>query len=95
MDDTLCVCFRWWKDAQDSMPADSDKKKGVVYASLPGSSYAGPMRIINNIFNSDLVMSLRKEEDSQHNHRENGEVSVSGRDFALVSGDMWLQALKW
>ncbi|TKY48709.1 Ubiquitin carboxyl-terminal hydrolase 8 [Spatholobus suberectus] len=88
------VPHRWWKDAQDSMPADFDKKKGIVFASFPSSSYAGPMKIINNIFNSDLVFSLRREEDSQHIH-ENGEVGVSGRDFALVSGDMWLQALKW
>ncbi|KAK7375213.1 hypothetical protein VNO78_35906 [Psophocarpus tetragonolobus] len=88
------VPHRWWKDAQDSMLADSDKKKGIAFASLPGSSYAGPMKIINTIFNSDLVFSLRREEDSQH-IRENGEVGVSGRDFALVSGDMWLQALKW
>ncbi|KAG4961117.1 hypothetical protein JHK87_037750 [Glycine soja] len=88
------VPHRWWKDAQDSMPADSDKKKGIAFASFPGSSYAGPMKIINNIFNSDLVFSLRREDDLQH-IRENGEVGVSGRDFALVSGDMWLQALKW
>ncbi|XP_006592791.1 ubiquitin carboxyl-terminal hydrolase 8 isoform X2 [Glycine max] len=74
--------------------ADSDKKKGIAFASFPGSSYAGPMKIINNIFNSDLVFSLRREEDSPR-IRENGEVGVSGRDFALVSGDMWLQALKW
>ncbi|MED6135339.1 hypothetical protein PIB30_045528 [Stylosanthes scabra] len=92
------VPYRWWKDAQDSPAEDSEeekKKKGVAYASLPGSSYAGPMRIINNIFNSDLVMSLRKEEDSQDCRENGGEVGVSGRDFALVSGDMWLQALKW
>ncbi|QCE09523.1 ubiquitin carboxyl-terminal hydrolase 8 [Vigna unguiculata] len=88
------VPHRWWKDAQDSMPADSDKKKGIAYASIPGSSYAGPMKIINTIFSSDLAFSLRREEDLQH-IRENGEVGVSGRDFALVSGDMWLQALKW
>ncbi|XP_052726900.1 ubiquitin carboxyl-terminal hydrolase 8 isoform X2 [Vigna angularis] len=88
------VPHRWWKDAQDSMPADSDKKKGIAYASFPGSSYAGPMKIINTIFSSDLAFSLRREEDLQH-IRENGEVGVSGRDFALVSGDMWLQALKW
>ncbi|XP_057729496.1 ubiquitin carboxyl-terminal hydrolase 8-like [Arachis stenosperma] len=89
------VPYRWWKDAQDSPLEDSEKKKGVVFASLPGSSYAGPMRIINNIFNSDLVMSLRKEDDLQDCRENGGEVSVSGRDFALVSGDMWLQALKW
>ncbi|RDX81236.1 Ubiquitin carboxyl-terminal hydrolase 8, partial [Mucuna pruriens] len=88
------VPHRWWKGAQDSMPVDFDKKKGIAYASFPGSSsYAGPMKIINNIFNSDLVFNLRRAEDSQH-IGENGEVGVSGRDFALVSGDMWLQALK-
>ncbi|XP_058779622.1 ubiquitin carboxyl-terminal hydrolase 8 [Vicia villosa] len=84
---------RWWKDSQDAMPVDLDKKKGIVYASSPGSSY-GPMKIINNIFNSDLVFNLQREEESRH-ILENGEVGVSGRDFALVSGDMWLQALKW
>ncbi|WJX73807.1 Ubiquitin carboxyl-terminal hydrolase 8 [Trifolium repens] len=84
---------RWWKDAQDAMPVDLDKKKGIVYASSPGSSY-GPMKIINNIFNSDLVFNLQREEESRH-VLDNGEVGVSGRDFALVSGDMWLQALKW
>ena len=76
------------------MPADSDGKKGIAYTTLPGSSYAGPMKIINNIFNSDLVFNLKREEDSVHN-RENGEVGVSGRDFALVPGEKWLQALKW
>ncbi|KAI4322496.1 hypothetical protein L6164_022186 [Bauhinia variegata] len=88
------VPYRWWKDSQDSMPEDSDGKGGILYMALPGSSYAGPMKIINNIFNSDLVFNLRREEDSGQN-RENGEVGVSGRDFALVSGEMWLQALKW
>lgn len=87
------VPHRWWKDAQDAMPVDLDKKKGIVYASSPGSSY-GPMKIINNIFSSDLVFNLQREEESR-NILENGEVGVSGRDFALVSGDMWLQALKW
>ncbi|XP_052734116.1 ubiquitin carboxyl-terminal hydrolase 8-like [Vigna angularis] len=63
------VPHRWWKDAQDSMPADSDKKKGIAYASFPGSSYAGPMKIINTIFSSDLAFSLRREEDLQHSPR--------------------------
>lgn len=75
------------------MPVDLDKKKGIVYSYSPGTSYA-PMKIINNIFNSDLVFNLRREEELQ-NILENGEAGVSGRDFALVSGDMWLQALKW
>ncbi|XP_038706727.1 ubiquitin carboxyl-terminal hydrolase 8 isoform X1 [Tripterygium wilfordii] len=86
------VPYRWWKDAQKS--SDCDGNKGVLYTATQGSSYGGPMKIINNIFNSDLLFNLRREEDSAQN-RENGEVGVSGRDFALVPGDMWLQALKW
>ncbi|XWS73790.1 hypothetical protein CRYUN_Cryun02cG0159600 [Craigia yunnanensis] len=85
------VPFRWWKDAQDS--TSSDAKRGILYTATPGTSYAGPMKLINNIFNSDLAFNLRKE-DSLHSV-ENGEVGVSGRDYALVPGEMWLQALKW
>lgn len=50
------------------------------------------MKLINNIFSSDLLFNLRREEESSS---DIGEVSVSGRDYALVSGEMWLQALKW
>ncbi|WJZ89424.1 hypothetical protein VitviT2T_008645 [Vitis vinifera] len=88
------VPYRWWKEAQDSNLADGNAKRGVLYSARPGSSYVGPMKIINNIFNSDLVFNLRREEDSGHSN-ENGEVGVSGRDYALVPGDLWLQALKW
>ena len=95
--------YRWWKDAQDSMRVDSDSdsgldsesKKGVVYSASPASSYAGPMKLINNIFSLDLVFNLRREEGSDSVHRENGEVGVSGRDYALVPGQMWVQALRW
>ncbi|XP_062082489.1 ubiquitin carboxyl-terminal hydrolase 8 isoform X2 [Humulus lupulus] len=83
----------WWKDAQDSVLGDSDRK-GIVYAASSASLYAGPMKIINNIFNSDLMFNLRREEDNVQSN-ENGEVGVSGRDFALVSGEMWVQALRW
>nr|POE89444.1 ubiquitin carboxyl-terminal hydrolase 8 [Quercus suber] len=97
------VPYRWWKDAQDSMRVDSDSdsgldsesKKGVVYSASPASSYAGPMKLINNIFSLDLVFNLRREEGSDSVHRENGEVGVSGRDYALVPGQMWVQALRW
>ncbi|XP_022756057.1 ubiquitin carboxyl-terminal hydrolase 8-like isoform X4 [Durio zibethinus] len=88
------VPFRWWKDAQDSTSGESDAKRGILYTATPGTSYAGPMKLINNIFHSDLSFNLRKEEDSLHTG-ENGEVGVSGRDYALVPGEMWLQALKW
>ncbi|KAK4856879.1 hypothetical protein QYF36_022271 [Acer negundo] len=88
------VPYRWWKDAQESTSSDSDGKRGVLYTATPGTSYAGPMKIINNIFNSDLVFNLRREDESLQNG-ENGEVGVSGRDYALVLGETWLQALKW
>ncbi|XP_031743174.1 ubiquitin carboxyl-terminal hydrolase 8 isoform X2 [Cucumis sativus] len=88
------VPYRWWKDAQDSLTGDADGKRGHSFLASPGSSYAGPMKIINSIFSSDLVFNLRREEDSSQNS-ENGEVGISGRDYALVSGEMWVEALKW
>lgn len=88
--------YRWWKDAQDSSSSSSlDDKRGVLYTASPVPSYGGPMKIINNLFSSDLSFNLRKENDSLLPNCENGEVGVSGRDYALVSGEMWLQALKW
>ncbi|KAH9659451.1 ubiquitin carboxyl-terminal hydrolase 8 [Citrus sinensis] len=89
------VPYRWWRDAQESTSRDSDKKRGVLYTATQGTSYGGPMKIINNIFNSDLVFNLRREEEVSLQNGENGEVGVSGRDYALVPGEMWLQALKW
>lgn len=86
--------FRWWKDAQDSMPSELVEKREILYTATTGSSYGGPMKLINNIFNSDILFDLRREGDALQNG-ETGEASVSGRDFALVSSDMWLQALKW
>lgn len=76
--------------------SDSDGgKKGVLCVASPAASaYGGPMKIINNIFNSDLVFNLRREDDAAQNG-ENGEVGVSGRDYALVPGEMWVQALRW
>ncbi|KAG2240847.1 hypothetical protein Bca52824_097044 [Brassica carinata] len=85
---------RWWKDAQESMPCESVEKREILYTATTGSSYGGPMKLINNIFNSDILFDLRREGDGLLNG-EAGEASVSGRDFALVSSDMWLQALKW
>lgn len=88
------VPFRWWKDAQDSS-SSSDEKSGILYTASPVPSYGGPMKLINNFFSSDLSFNLRKENDSLPLNRENGEVGVSGRDYALISGEMWLEALKW
>ncbi|CAO2840923.1 unnamed protein product [Amaranthus hypochondriacus] len=86
------VPFRWWKEAQNASTSDSNRIKGVLYSASSSSSYGGPMKLINNIFSSDLLFNLRREEESSS---DIGEVSVSGRDYALVSGEMWLQALKW
>lgn len=87
------VPYRWWKEAQDSAP--SDGKSATLYAVAPAPSYGGPMKIINNIFSPDVAFNLRREEESLSQSQENGEVGVSGRDYALVPGDIWLQALKW
>ncbi|OIT05101.1 PREDICTED: ubiquitin carboxyl-terminal hydrolase 8 [Nicotiana attenuata] len=87
------VPYRWWKEAQESAP--SDGKSATLYAAAPAPSYGGPMKIINNIFSPDVAFNLRREEESLSQSQENGEVGVSGRDYALVPGDIWLQALKW
>lgn len=87
------VPYRWWKEAQDSAP--SDRKSATLYAVAPVPSYGGPMKLINNIFCPDVAFNLRREEESLSQSQENGEVGVSGRDYALVPGDIWLQALKW
>ncbi|CAI0541657.1 unnamed protein product [Linum tenue] len=92
------VPLRWWKETNDSVAEEeSDGKKGVLYtAAQASSSYASPMKLINTMFSSDLLLNLRGEEDgSSPNGCENNEVGVSGRDFALVSGEMWVKALKW
>ncbi|KAL3335885.1 hypothetical protein AABB24_031883 [Solanum stoloniferum] len=86
------VPYRWWKEAQDSAP--SDGKSATLYAVAPAPSY-GAMKLINNIFSPDIAFNLRREEESLSRSQENGEVGVSGRDYALVPGDIWLQALKW
>ncbi|KAB2615189.1 ubiquitin carboxyl-terminal hydrolase 8-like [Pyrus ussuriensis x Pyrus communis] len=88
------IPYSWWRDAQESVLGDSDGRRGILYVTSQASSYAGPMKLINNIFNSDLVFNLRRENDSVQSG-ENVEVGVSGRDYALVPGEMWVQALRW
>lgn len=89
----VCLPYRWWKEAQDSAP--SDGKSAILYAVAPAPSYGGPMKLIGNIFSPDVAFNLRREDESLSQNQENGEVGVSGRDYALVPGDIWLQALKW
>ncbi|KAL2536018.1 ubiquitin-specific protease 8 [Forsythia ovata] len=87
------VPFRWWKDAQDS--SSSEVNRGIFYAVSSAPPYGGAMKIFNNIFNSDIAFNLRKEDDSSLNSGANGEVGITGRDYALVPSEMWLSALKW
>ncbi|KAK6926494.1 Peptidase C19, ubiquitin carboxyl-terminal hydrolase [Dillenia turbinata] len=86
------VPYKWWKEAHDATLGDKEAKRGVSYAASPApSSYASPMKLINTIFNSDIVLILRRVDDFGLDN----EVGISGHDFALVHGDMWLHALKW
>ncbi|KZV30566.1 Ubiquitin carboxyl-terminal hydrolase [Dorcoceras hygrometricum] len=87
------VPFRWWKEAQDS--SSSDLKMGIPYIASPASSFGGAMKLLNNIFYSDIAFNLKKEDPSLLCSGENDEVGVSGRDYALVPGEIWLQTLKW
>ncbi|KAG9445256.1 hypothetical protein H6P81_016596 [Aristolochia fimbriata] len=85
------VPHRWLQEAHKSV-GDTESKEGVLYTVSSPSSYAGPMKIINNFFNSDLVFNLTPEEN---NGQQDPEEGVSGRDYALVSDATWLQTLKW
>lgn len=86
------VPYRWLKEAQDCSAGDAERDKGILYTTS-SSSYGGPMKIINNIFNSDLVFNLRREVDSAQ--PDSSDEGVSGRDYALIMDDTWLQTLKW
>ncbi|GAB2233967.1 hypothetical protein Droror1_Dr00003197 [Drosera rotundifolia] len=83
------VPYRWWKDAEEV-----NGRRGVLYAAVVQGT-SGPMRLINSIISSDIVFTLKEEEGEGGDGGGEEEVGVSGRDYALVSGDMWLQALKW
>ncbi|GAA0154175.1 cysteine protease [Lithospermum erythrorhizon] len=86
------VPYSWWKEADD--PTSSNAKDGVLY-SASVASYGGPMRLINNIFCSDLAFNLRREDDASLQNGENGKTESPGRGYALVPADSWLEALKW
>ncbi|XP_068649736.1 ubiquitin carboxyl-terminal hydrolase 8 isoform X2 [Aristolochia californica] len=91
-DRVYLVPHRWLQEAQESI-GGTELKEGILYTVSSPSSFAGPMKIINNFFTSDLVFNLTPEED--HGQHENSEEGVSGRDYALVSDATWLQTLKW
>ncbi|XP_022869314.1 ubiquitin carboxyl-terminal hydrolase 8-like [Olea europaea var. sylvestris] len=87
------VPFRWLKEAQDS--SSSEVKRGIFYAVSSTTPCGGAMKIFNSIFNSDIAFNLRKDDDSSLNNGTNGEVGITGRDYALVRSEMWLSVLKW
>lgn len=96
------VPYKWWKEAQESVVSTStsqgvmeeeEENRGILYTASPASTSYGAMKIINNIFNSDLTFNLRRDESTPN--ASSDEEGVSGRDYALVSGEMWVQALKW
>ncbi|KAF3785485.1 Ubiquitin carboxyl-terminal hydrolase 8 [Nymphaea thermarum] len=87
------VPYRWWKEGQDALAAEEDgggSTSAIVYASSPCN--AGPMKIITNMFVSDLVFNLKQRGDLS-GRLEGNDCEVSGRDYALLTEDMWLQTL--
>ncbi|KAL0912218.1 hypothetical protein M5K25_018180 [Dendrobium thyrsiflorum] len=94
-DRVYIVPYRWWTEAQEleSEHGTGNAARGIPYIASPSpSTYGGPMRIINNIFNSDLVFSLRRDDCLMTNDAEEG---VLERSYALIPSDMWSQALRW
>ncbi|XP_020679067.1 ubiquitin carboxyl-terminal hydrolase 8-like isoform X2 [Dendrobium catenatum] len=94
-DRVYMVPYRWWTEAQEleSEQGTGNVARGIPYIASPSpSTYGGPMRIINNIFNSDLVFSLRRDDCLMNDDAEEG---VSERSYALIPSDMWSQALRW
>ncbi|KAK1263162.1 Ubiquitin carboxyl-terminal hydrolase 8 [Acorus gramineus] len=90
------VPYKWWRKVSDQAPDDGGggDDRGILYAAGPSSSsYGGPMRIINNIFNSDLVFSLRREDSDPD--AATATATVSGREYALVTVPMWSRGLRW
>lgn len=83
------VPYRWWKEAHH--PESSTHNPGLLYSASLTSS-AGPIKIIRDIFNSDLAFNLRRQDDaSLHNSKDEPPPPA----YALVPADSWLQALKW
>lgn len=48
---------------------------------------------VSNDDDMEIVLDLKKIEDSRKS--SNAAEGFSGQEYALVSGTMWLQALKW
>lgn len=92
---------RWWREAQEPLPSQQqeegtapvgDVARGIPYSASPAPSpYGGPMKLINNIFNSDLIFNLCRNDDLAQDAGE----GVSGRTYALIPPDMWAQTIGW
>ncbi|CAL9778577.1 unnamed protein product [Musa acuminata subsp. burmannicoides] len=81
------VPYRWWRDAQD--PETDNGPRGVPYSASQTSTSYG-MKFINNIFSSDLVFNLRRDDDLGDDDEEGSR----SRCYALIGSDLWSQALK-
>ncbi|KAF3971531.1 hypothetical protein CMV_004879 [Castanea mollissima] len=78
IDKLYLVPYRWWKEAQ----RDDDNEIGGVLYSVS----------LNDDIESEIVLDLRKKEDSRNAEKE--EEGFSGREYALLPQPMWLWALK-
>ncbi|KAK7842762.1 hypothetical protein CFP56_013451 [Quercus suber] len=70
IDKLYLVPYRWWKEAQRD---DDNEIGGVLYSAL-----------LNDDIESEIVLDLRKKEDSRNAKKE----------YALLPQPMWLWALK-
>ncbi|KAJ8458922.1 hypothetical protein OPV22_031848 [Ensete ventricosum] len=86
-DRAYLVPYRWWRDTQ--VPETENGPRGVPYSACQTSTSYG-MKFINNIFSSDLVFNLRRDDDLG----EDDEEGSRGRSYALIGSDLWSQALK-
>ncbi|KAH7666344.1 ubiquitin carboxyl-terminal hydrolase 4/11/15 protein [Dioscorea alata] len=100
-DRVYLVPYGWWREAQEPLPSQQqeegtapvgDVARGIPYSASPAPSpYGGPMKLINNIFNSDLIFNLCRNDDLAQDAGE----GVSGRTYALIPPDMWAQTIGW
>ncbi|KAG1333901.1 Ubiquitin carboxyl-terminal hydrolase 8 [Cocos nucifera] len=101
------VPYRWWREAQAQ---EREVGGGIPYTASPApSSYSGPMKIINTIFNSDLVFTLQRSTNTSDDHQNNSRPQRQRQQqhddaeqgccstrssYALLPADMWHRALR-
>lgn len=87
-----CVCvlnFRWFNEARG---ASLGENKGILYTASSNTA-VGSMENVSSDFDTQIVLTLKREEDKGQNEAE--DEWVSGQGYALISESMWLRALKW